>query len=132
MWMDITALHVAASYLDPSLKSFPFVKDGKEGKSLLEQSCTEECNAFNDIFFSDDSDTSDLEDVTVTAECIDNESSTKKKKTTLLLNLEMSLLVHNCNRGGHASDFEADVDAEFRRYSSLITFQWGRAYCTER
>ena len=30
MWMDITALHVAASYLDPSWKSFSFVKDGKE------------------------------------------------------------------------------------------------------
>jgi len=36
-WTYVTALHIAASYLDPSLKSFSFVKDGKEWRNLLEQ-----------------------------------------------------------------------------------------------
>ena len=30
MWEDITALHVATSYLDPSLKGFSFVRDEEE------------------------------------------------------------------------------------------------------
>ena len=37
MWVDINALRVAASYLNPSLKSFLFVKNTRELKSLLEQ-----------------------------------------------------------------------------------------------
>jgi len=37
MWDDITALHVAASYLGPSLKGLSFVKDTNEWRSLLEQ-----------------------------------------------------------------------------------------------
>ena len=37
MWDDITALHVAAAYLDPSLKTFSFVRDAKERRSLSEQ-----------------------------------------------------------------------------------------------
>jgi len=75
MWMDITALHVAASYLDPSLKSFSFVKDGKQ-RNLLEQvtqAARENGIHFNGILVSDESDTSDLEDMTATAESPDNE-----------------------------------------------------------
>jgi len=30
MWDDINALHVAASYLDPSFKGFSFARDAKE------------------------------------------------------------------------------------------------------
>ena len=37
MWEDITALHIAASYLDPSLKGFLFVKDTGEQHNLSEQ-----------------------------------------------------------------------------------------------
>ena len=37
MWEDITALHVGASYLDPSLKGFSFVRDTEERRSLSEQ-----------------------------------------------------------------------------------------------
>jgi len=37
MCEDITALHVAASYLDPSLKGFSFVRDTEEQRSLSEQ-----------------------------------------------------------------------------------------------
>ena len=37
MWEDISALHVAASYLDPSLKGFLFVKDTGEQCNLSEQ-----------------------------------------------------------------------------------------------
>ena len=37
MWEDISALHVAASYLDPSLKGFSFVKDTGERRNLSEQ-----------------------------------------------------------------------------------------------
>ena len=37
MWKDITAVHVAASYLDPSLKIFSFINNTKEWKNLLEQ-----------------------------------------------------------------------------------------------
>ena len=37
MWEDIIALHVAASYLDPSLKGFSFVRDAEERCSLSEQ-----------------------------------------------------------------------------------------------
>jgi len=83
MWMDITALHVAASHLDPSLKSFSFVKDGKEQRNLLEQEvqdAQENSMYFNGILFSDDSDTSDLEDIIVTMDWVDNESSAKKAK----------------------------------------------------
>jgi len=36
--------------------------------------------AFNGILVSHDSDTSDLEEITATAECIDNESSAKEGK----------------------------------------------------
>ena len=36
-WEDITALHVATSYLDPSLKGFSFVRDAEERHSLSEQ-----------------------------------------------------------------------------------------------
>jgi len=53
-WMDITTLHVAASYLDPFLKSFLVVKNG--GIYLSRQY---KLNAmhFNGILISDDSDT---------------------------------------------------------------------------
>ena len=37
MWEDITALHIAASYLDPSLKGFSFAKDTGEWQNLTEQ-----------------------------------------------------------------------------------------------
>ena len=34
---DITGLHIVASYLDPSLKGFSFVKDTREQHNLSEQ-----------------------------------------------------------------------------------------------
>ena len=37
MWEDITALHLAASYLDPSLKGLSFIKDTGEQHNLSEQ-----------------------------------------------------------------------------------------------
>ena len=37
MWEDITGLHIAASYLDPSLKGFSFVKDTDQRCNLSEQ-----------------------------------------------------------------------------------------------
>ena len=37
MWEDISALHFAASYLDPSLKRYLFVKDTGERRNLSEQ-----------------------------------------------------------------------------------------------
>ena len=37
MWQDITGLHVATSYLDPSLKGFVFVKDTVKRHNLTEQ-----------------------------------------------------------------------------------------------
>ena len=80
MWMDITAPLVAASYL---LKSFSFVKDGKERRNLLEQAvqaARENVMHYDGILVSNDSDTSDLEDMIATAECPDNETSTKKAK----------------------------------------------------
>ena len=62
--MGITALHVAASYLDPSLKSFSFVKDAAERKNLLEQAVqTAKENALSCILVTDDqSGDSDIED----------------------------------------------------------------------
>jgi len=119
--MDITALHVAASYLDPSLKSFSFVKDGKERRNLLEQAtqaARENLIHFNGILVSDESDTSDLEDMTATAESPDNETSVKKTIYDSFAEFRnMASGTSKCS--GHVSDFEADVDAEFRRYSSI-------------
>ena len=40
LWEDITALHVATSYLDPSLKGFSFVRDAEERRSLSEQAAS--------------------------------------------------------------------------------------------
>ena len=37
MCEDITTLHIAASYLDPSLKGFSFAKDTGEWQNLTEQ-----------------------------------------------------------------------------------------------
>ena len=121
MWMDITTLHVAASYLDPSLKSFSFVKDGKERRNLLEQAvqaARENAMHSNGILVSDDSDTSDLEDMTVTAECPDNETSTKKAKYDPFAEFR-NVASGTTKSSGHGSDFEADVDAEFHRYNSI-------------
>ena len=55
MWIDITALHVAESYLDSSLKIFSFVNNTKEWKNLLEQAvkATRE-NALSCISVADD------------------------------------------------------------------------------
>ena len=132
MWMDITALHVAASYLDPSLKSFSFVKDGKELRNLLKQAvqaARENAMHFNGILVSDDSDTSDLEDMTASdledtsdledkTERSDNETSTKKAKYDPFAEFR-NVASSTSKSSGHVSDFEADVDAEFRHYNPI-------------
>ena len=57
MWVDITALHVGASYLDPSLKTFSFVKDTRERKNLLQQTVkAARENALSCIFVTDESE----------------------------------------------------------------------------
>ena len=40
MWKDIVALHVAATWLDPTLKSFSFVSNSEEQNALLKQAET--------------------------------------------------------------------------------------------
>ena len=37
MWKDIVALHIVATWLDPTLKSFSFVSNSEEWKALLQQ-----------------------------------------------------------------------------------------------
>ena len=107
MWVDINALHVAASYLDPSLKSFSFVKDTRERKNLLEQ-------AVQAIRENAESGDSDIED---TAESPDNDGASKKAKYDPFAEFRNIVLD---TRSGHAStDYEADVDDEFRRYNSI-------------
>ena len=59
MWADITAIHVAASYLDPSLKSFSFIKGVKEQKGLLaqaEEGVREHTRSYSGIMVTDGSD----------------------------------------------------------------------------
>jgi len=46
---------------------------------------------FNVLLVSDDSDTSNLEDMTATVICSNNETSTRRQNMTHLLNLEMWL-----------------------------------------
>ena len=80
MWVDITALHVAASSLDPSLKSFSFVKDATERKNLLEQAVqAAKENALSCILVTDDHlGDSDIEGTA--AEAHDNDIAFKKAK----------------------------------------------------
>ena len=40
MWKDIVALHVTATWLDPTLKSFIFVSNSEERQALLHQAET--------------------------------------------------------------------------------------------
>ena len=70
---------------------------------------------FNGILVSDDSDASDLEDITATTDCTDNESSTRYDPVAEFRNVSSG----NHKSGGHVSDFEADVDAEFWHYNSI-------------
>ena len=37
MWEDIVALHVAATWLDPTLKSFSFISHNEERNGILKQ-----------------------------------------------------------------------------------------------
>ena len=59
MWIDITALHVGASYFDPSLKTFLFAKDSRERKNLLQQ--VVKAARENAYFVTDESEDSDIE-----------------------------------------------------------------------
>ena len=117
MWVDINALHVAASYLDPSLKSFSFVKDTKEQKNLLEQAVQairEIAVSYAGILVTDESGDSDIED---TAEGPNNDGASKKAKYDPFAEFRNAVLD---TRSGHAStDYEADVDDEFQRYNSI-------------
>ena len=63
LWVDMNALHVAASYLDSSLKSFSFVKNIRERKNLLEQAVQVRENAvsYAGILVTDKSEDSDTE-----------------------------------------------------------------------
>ena len=81
MWVG-TAIHVATSYLDPSLKSFSFIKDVKERKGLLaqaEEAVRENAMSYSGILVTDDSDCSDIEDCT-TGEQSDREDDVVSKK----------------------------------------------------
>ena len=117
MWVDINALHVAASYLDPSLKSFSFVKNTRERKNLLEQAVQairENAVSYAGILVTDESGDSDIED---TAESPDSDGASKKAKYDPFAEFRNAVLD---TRSGHAStDYEADVDDEFRRYNSI-------------
>ena len=111
---DLNPLHVAASYLDPSLKSFSFVKNTREWKNLLEQAVQairENAVSYAGILVTDKSEDSDTEG---TAKSPDNDVASKKVKYDPFAEFR------NVALGGHAStDFEADVEEEFQHYNSI-------------
>ena len=119
MWVDINALHVAASYLDPSLKSFSFVKGTRERKNLLEQAVQvvrENAVSCDGILVTDESEDSDIED---TAESPNNDVASKKAKYDPFAEFRNAAL-DTSKRSGHVSKvFEADVEEEFQRYNSI-------------
>ena len=122
MWVDVTAIHVAASYLDPSLKSFSIVKDAREWKNLLEQAeqaARENAMSYAGILVTDDSEGSDIEDGT-TGEHSDREDGVATKKAKCYPFAEFrNVVTGNPKSSHHTSDFEADVKAEFRHYNSV-------------
>jgi len=75
---------------------------------------------FNGILVSDDSDSSDLEDITATMDRTDNKSSAKKAKYDPFTEFR-NIAPSNRKSSGHVSDFEADFDGEFRRYNSITS-----------
>ena len=117
LWDDITALHVAATYLDPSLKTFSFVRDTKERRSLSEQavSIVKE-NAMSIakelVYPQKESEDSDVEamgnyEEEIEAEC---ERVSKRLKHDPL---EMLLMIAN------KENITAEVNEELRRYDAI-------------
>ena len=56
--------------------------------------------------------------MTASAECPDNETSTKKAKYDPFAEFR-NVASGTSKSSGHVSDFEADVDAEFRHYNFI-------------
>ena len=99
-WVDITSLHVTASSLDSSLKSFSLVKDATEWKNLLEQAFhAAKENILLCILVTDNQlEDNDIEDTA--AKTLDNDVASKK-----------AAALDTSNRSDHASkDFEAGVE----------------------
>ena len=116
MWIDITALHVAASYLDPSVKTFSFVNNIRERKNLLEQAVkAARENALSCICVTDESEDSDIEDI---GESSDNDVASKKTKYDPFAEFRNAALDMSKGTCHESKDFAADVE-ELRRYNSI-------------
>ena len=110
------------SYLDPSLKSFSFVKDAKEWKNLFEQAeqaTRENAMSYAGILVTDDSEGSDIEDGTTGGHSNrEDDVATTKAKYDPIADFR-KVVTGNSKSSGHTSDFETDVKAEFQHYNSI-------------
>jgi len=122
MWEDVTALHVASSYLDPSLKGFSFVRDAGERRNLSKQA--EELVRHNamivaKMYVYPDSD--ELEDGDIEALEDDEEERQEVAKRT---KHDPLAEFRNASTGSgsskkKSSNMMAEVDEELRRYHSI-------------
>ena len=116
MQIDVTALHVAASYLDPSLKT-SFLNNTRERKNLLEQGVkAARENALSCIFVTDESEDSEIKDI---GESSGNDVASKKTKYDPFAEFRNADLDTSKGTCCESKDFEADVEEELRCYNSI-------------
>ena len=124
MWEDITGLHVAASYIDPSLKGFTFVKDTVERRNLLDQAADViKQNAMTAAKLhvyptkeAEDSDVEVLENDEQEREAAVGHTNKKAKYDPLA---EFRNAASDSGARKKSSNLTAEVNEELRRYSSI-------------
>ena len=126
MWKDILALHVAATWLDPTLKSFSFVSNSEERTALLKQAETvverHAVVAAGDLYqetgeITEEDHEDDIEEVTE----VEEEQHAKRCKHDPLLEFRNSTMGEQPGAKLKKStrDLKTEVYEEMRRYKCM-------------
>ena len=130
MWKDIVALHVTATWLDPTLKSFSFVGNSEERQALLHQAETviegHAIAAASDLYQKTEEDdrevtAEDQENDTEEVTEVEEEKHAKRCKHDPLLEFRNSTMGEQpgAKLKKFARDLKTEVYEEIRRYKNI-------------
>ena len=130
MWKDVVALHVTATWLDPTLKSFSFVSNSEERQALLCQAETVveghavaaasdlyQKKGENDIEVTAEDHEADIEEVTE----VEEKQHAKRRKYDPLLEFQNSTMEErpDAKLKKSARDLKTEVCEEIRCYNHM-------------